>query len=195
MSAAGRTPLIGAYPKIFLPAIIIVPGLIGIATVHGLGGNSLSSQYNTAIPHLIGTWLPSGMLGIAITGLMAAFMVGVAANVSTFNTVVTYDIVQSYWKKDKDAKYYIRIGRLVTVGGILISIATAFIAGGVVLVLVSLVTKPKPEEELRGLVWGLTRKEEREANVDPRDKLWWRRPGLLAGVAAVLLIAFNITFI
>jgi len=71
----------------------------GIATVHGLGqGKSLGSQYNTAIPHLIGTWLPSGMLGIAITGLMAAFMAGVAANVTAFNTVVTYDLVQSYWK-------------------------------------------------------------------------------------------------
>ena len=31
MSAARRTPLIGAYPKIFLPAIIILPGLIAVA--------------------------------------------------------------------------------------------------------------------------------------------------------------------
>ena len=37
MSAARRTPLIGAYPKIFLPAIIILPGLIAVVTVHGLG--------------------------------------------------------------------------------------------------------------------------------------------------------------
>ncbi len=37
LSAARRTPLIAAYPKIFLPAIIIVPGLIAVATVHGLG--------------------------------------------------------------------------------------------------------------------------------------------------------------
>ena len=59
----------------------------------------------------------------------------------------------------------------------------AFITGAVVLVLVSLVTKPKPEEELRGLVWGLTRKEEREEHADPRDKLWWRSPWLLGGVA------------
>ncbi len=65
LSAARRTPLIGAYPKIFLPAIIIIPGLIAVATVHGLGGKSISAQYNTAIPHLIGTWLPSGMLGLA----------------------------------------------------------------------------------------------------------------------------------
>ncbi len=63
------------------------------------------------------------------------------------------------------------------------------------LVAVSLVTKPKSEESLRGLVWGLTRKEEREVNEDPRDRLWWRSPNLLGGVAIVLLIVLNIIFI
>jgi SSS family solute:Na+ symporter len=277
LSAARRTPLIGAYPKILLPAIIIVPGLIAAVTVKGLGGKSTSLQYNTAIPHLIGNYLPSGMLGLAITGMMAAFMAGVAANVTAFNTVVTYDLVQSYWQKDRDPAYYLRMGRIITVLGILISIATAFIAkgysnmmnyiqvlfsifnaplfatffiamlwkratawggfwslvagtatayavnrlnayhtifhfgsavaasfwqaicafiaGGVVLVLVSLVTKPKAEEDLRGLVWGLTRKEEREVNADPRDRAWWRSPQLMAGVAAVALIVLNILVI
>ena len=61
--------------------------------------------------------------------------------------------------------------------------------------LVSLVTKPKPLEELRGLVWGLTRAEEREVNADPRDQLWWRSPWLLGGVAIALLVVLNILFI
>jgi SSS family solute:Na+ symporter len=278
LSASKRTPLIGAYPKIFLPFIIILPGLIAVVTVHGLGvGKSLSLQYNTAIPHLIGQFFPDGMLGIAIVGLLAAFMAGVAANVTAFNTVVTYDLIQSYVWKDRDPAFYLRWGRLVTVGGILVSIATAFIAkgysnimnyiqtlfsifnaplfatfivamfwkratawggfwslvagtatayavnrlaayhtifhfgsalsasfyqaiwafvaGAVVLVLVSLVTKPKPVEELEGLVWGLTRKEEREVNADPRDRLWWRSPALLGGVAIALVVILNIIFI
>ena len=74
-------------------------------TVHGLGvGKSLALQYNTAIPHLIGNYLPEGMLGIAVTGLMAAFMAGVAANVTSFNTVVTYDLIQPYFAKDRDSR-------------------------------------------------------------------------------------------
>jgi hypothetical protein len=48
---------------------------------------------------------------------------------------------------------------------------------------------------LRGLVWGLTRKEEREVNADPRDRLWWRSPALLGGVALAIVIALNIIFI
>ena len=63
------------------------------------------------------------------------------------------------------------------------------------LVAVSLVTKPKPTEDLRGLVWGLTRSEEREENEDPRDKLWWRSPYLLGGVAIAILVVLNIIFI
>jgi SSS family solute:Na+ symporter len=57
------------------------------------------------------------------------------------------------------------------------------------------VTKPKPLEELRGLVWGLTRAEERDVDVDPRDRLWWRSPWLLGGVAIALLVVLNIIFI
>jgi SSS family solute:Na+ symporter len=71
----------------------------------------------------------------------------------------------------------------------------AFIVGTVVLVVVSLVTKPKPIEELRGLVWGLTRKDERPVDEDPRDRLWWRSPWLLGGVAMGIVVALNIIFI
>src|SRR6185437_9378577 len=107
LSAARRTPLIGAYPKIFIPALTIIPGLVALVTVKGLGGKSQDLQYNNAIPLLIGKYLPEGMLGLAVTGLVAAFMAGVAANVTSFNTVVTYDLWQSYVTKDRDPKYYV----------------------------------------------------------------------------------------
>jgi SSS family solute:Na+ symporter len=130
MSAARRTPLIGAYPKIFIPALTIIPGLAALVTIKGLGGTSPSLQYNAAIPLLIGKWLPMGMLGVAIAGLLAAFMAGVAANVTAFNTVITYDMWQPYVVRDRDSAYYLRIGRLATFVGLLVSIATAFIAKG-----------------------------------------------------------------
>ena len=130
LSAARRTPLIGAYPKIFIPALTIIPGLVALVTVKGLGGTNPDLQYNNAIPLLIARFLPEGMLGIAITGLLAAFMAGVAANVTSFNTVFTYDLWQAYVVKGRDAAYYLRVGRLATVGGLLISVATAFIAKG-----------------------------------------------------------------
>jgi len=60
-------------------------------TVNGLGKGV---AYNDAIPALIGHLLPNGVLGVAIVGLLASFMAGMAANVSSFNTVVTFDLIQ-----------------------------------------------------------------------------------------------------
>jgi len=130
MSAARRTPLIGAYPKIFIPALTIIPGLVALVAIPGLGKSDPSLQYNAAIPLLVGKYLPEGMLGVAITGLLAAFMAGVAANVTAFNTVITYDLWQPYVRRNRDPAYYIRIGRIATFGGLLVSIGTAFIAEG-----------------------------------------------------------------
>jgi SSS family solute:Na+ symporter len=130
MSAARRTPLIGAFPKLFIPALTIIPGLVALVLFPKLGAESGQYTYTNAIPLLINKYLPNGVLGIAVTGLLAAFMAGMAANVSSFNTVVTYDIWQTYIKKDRDDAYYLRTGRVFTVVGILIGIGTAFIAAG-----------------------------------------------------------------
>lgn len=75
-------------------------------------------------------FLPNGVLGVAMAGLLAAFMAGMAANVSSFNTVFTYDIWQDYIRKDRPDVYYLQVGRVVTVIGVLIGIGTAFIASG-----------------------------------------------------------------
>ena len=130
LSAARRTPLIGAYPKIFIPAITIIPGLVALATIPGLGGGDPDKQFNNAIPLLMNEFLPNGMLGIALAGLLAAFMAGVAANVSAFNTVVTYDLWEPYVRSGESDAYYLRFGRIATVTGIVIGIGTALIASG-----------------------------------------------------------------
>ncbi len=128
LSAGQRTPLIGAFPKIFIPALTIIPGLIVLVLIPTLGGKNL--PYNDAIPLLMGKFLPNGTLGVALAGLLAAFMAGMAANISSFNTVFTYDIWQGYIVKGRPDGYYLRVGRIVTVVGILIGIGTAFIASG-----------------------------------------------------------------
>jgi SSS family solute:Na+ symporter len=131
MNAAQRTPLIGAFPKLFIPLLVVIPGLVALVTIPKFGtGSADIQQYNNAIPALIGEYLPNGMLGLAVTALIAAFMAGVAANVSAFNTVVTYDIYQDYIRQDAGDRHYIWFGRAATVVGVLISIATAFIAKG-----------------------------------------------------------------
>ena len=280
MNAARLTPIIGAWPKMLIPFVIIVPGLIAsqivpgliaLVVIQGLGteGND-TLQYNNAIPLLMDRYLPNGLLGLALTGLIAAFMAGVAANVSAFNTVITYDLWEPYVRPGRSDAYYLRFGRLATIGGILVGIATALIASGysniqnyiqllfsffnaplfatfiigmfwkrmtpwagfwglvagtagaaltygfykwevigfgsdlsqsfwgamvafascaVVTVLVSMVTKPKPIEELRGLVYGMANTEDDRAR---GDEVWYRSPKVLGLTALFLASVFSL---
>ncbi|MEU5091868.1 sodium:solute symporter family protein [Streptomyces sp. NPDC021356] len=128
LSAARRTPLIAAFPKIFIVFLVMIPGLVAAAVVPKIGTPASGLQYNDAIPYLMQELLPNGVLGIAVTGLLAAFMAGMAANVSSFNTVFTNDIWAKYVVKDREDSYYVRFGRLITAIGVLASVGTAFLA-------------------------------------------------------------------
>jgi SSS family solute:Na+ symporter len=134
LSSARRAPIIGAFPKMFIPFIVIIPGIIAaivvpeIANVKSGSGDTGGATYNDAILLLMRDLLPNGMLGIAIAGLLASFMAGMAANISAFNTVFSYDLWEQYVQRDKPDGYYLRIGRIATVGATVIAIGTAFFA-------------------------------------------------------------------
>ena len=272
LSAAERTPLIGAVPKLFLPFVMILPGMIALVVIPGLGSSQPNMEYNNAIPLLMNEYLPNGMLGIALTGLMASFMAGVAANVqrvqhrgddrprasrtsrrasrtsgmcasvaiatiggigvSIFTALIasTYDnlmnylqalfsifnaplfatfIIGMFWKRMTPAAgFWGLIAGTITAAALFIGYkagwinfgsdldqsmwgaGSAFVVDAIVTVLVSLRTKPKPIEELQGLVYGM-------ANIDESMTAahrWWQSPKLLgfsvlAG-ATVLTIVF-----
>ena len=134
MSAARRTPLIAAVPKMLFPALVILPGMIAIALHTQSGGHFLpvgkdgTPDYDLTIPTMLGTYFPTGILGIGFTALMASFMSGMAGNVTAFNTVWTYDLYQSYLAPQKSDEHYLLVGRLATVVGILLSIGAAALA-------------------------------------------------------------------
>ncbi|MEV4480426.1 sodium:solute symporter family protein [Micromonospora coxensis] len=184
MSAARRTPIIAAYPKLVIPVVTVVPGLIALVTVKGLGAESGDLVYNNAIPLLMRDLLPNGVLGVAVTGLVASFMAGMAANVSGFNTVFTYDIWQAYVRRDRSDEYYIRVGRLATVGGVLVGIGTAFIAAGFsnimnyIQALFSLFNAPLFATFIIGMFW---------KRMSPLAGFWSLLSGTLAALATYLL--------
>jgi SSS family solute:Na+ symporter len=131
MTAARRTPLLAAFPKMLFPALVILPGMIAIA-LHVTRGGVLpigsdgTPNYNLAVPVMLAHYLPSGLLGLGLTALMASFMSGMAGNVTAFNTVWTYDIYQSYIRPGRPDAHYLRMGHAATVFGILLSVAAAY---------------------------------------------------------------------
>jgi SSS family solute:Na+ symporter len=136
MSAARRTPLIAAIPKMLFPALVILPGMIAIA-LYSTGDKFLpyidndpakGIDYNMTIPMMLAKYFPPGLLGLGFTALMASFMSGMAGNVTAFNTVWTYDIYQSYIAPHRTDTHYLWMGRFATVFGIVASIGTAYLA-------------------------------------------------------------------
>jgi len=177
--SARRVPLIAAIPKMFFPFLVILPGLIAIATpamtshamlaagqtmpsmnasarptpvgkvagtttmgkglipvkVNAVTGKVLTDEkgnpvldYDLAIPNMLLHYFPTGILGLGLTALLASFMSGMAGNVTAFNTVWTYDLYQSYIKKGAPDAHYLQMGRIATVGGILLSMCCAYAA-------------------------------------------------------------------
>jgi SSS family solute:Na+ symporter len=143
MTAARRTPLIAAVPKMFFPFLVIVPGMIALA----MGDNIIPAKltaagtplldtngnvvldYDLATPMMLVKLFPTGMLGLGLTALIASFMSGMAGNVTAFNTVWTYDIYQAHIRKQASDEHYLWMGRMATVGGIALSVAAAYVAG------------------------------------------------------------------
>jgi len=134
MNSARRTPLIGAFPKMFVPFIVIVPGIAAVALARMGVGYSIpldangAPNYNLVITTLMAKFYPAGMLGVGLTGLMASFMSGMAGNVTAFNTVWTYDIYQNYIRKNAPDRHYLNVGRATTIVGVVLSIGAAYIA-------------------------------------------------------------------
>ena len=282
MSAARRTPLIAAFPKMLMPFVVILPGIAAVALGQMGFGYALpmkggNPDYDQTLTTLMAAFYPSGMLGVGITALMASFMSGMAGNVTAFNTVFTYDLYQSYVRPQASDSHYLWVARAATVGGIGLSIGTAYLAqrynnimdllqlvfsfvnaplfatfllgmfwrrttghgafvgllsgtaaaaathgltmaegkGGWLAnlhvfpstmgqnfwiaivawsvcftstILISLATVPKNPEELRGLVYGLTKM--------PADEHepWYRRPRSLALVVAAAVVVLNVIF-
>jgi SSS family solute:Na+ symporter len=242
MTAARRTPLIAAVPKMLFPALVILPGMLAVAlaatgkdgyrlppkpldnaiyakmipavqqaSAEGLkdeaalkaiddaigekkandlklsqakiaaivsnnAGQRLSepilkerlqdavtkNDYDGVILSLVRRYCPTGLLGLALTALLASFMSGMAGNVTAFNTVWTYDLYQAYFAPNRSDDHYFWMGRAVTVVGILLSIGCAYFASlynnamDVIQLVFGFVNAPLFATFLLGMFWART---------------------------------------
>ncbi|MGA2586402.1 MAG: sodium:solute symporter family protein [Candidatus Aminicenantales bacterium] len=283
LRSARMTPIIASFFKMAVPFIVIIAGLIALVlSKDPNSGFALIKEggtvnYDSALPMLIARYFPRGLVGLGITALLAGFMAGQAGNISAFNTVWTYDIYHSVINKKASPKNLLWMGRMATIVGIFISVATAYLAKSsktimdhmqaifslinaplfatmllgmfvkwitpdgafwgliagtgsavvmylaeklhwislnaltfskvasdmaanfwrawwawlicfMVTLVVSLFTAKRPEEELVGLVKGLTRKVEGEAIP------WYKRPAFFAILSLIVFVLLNIYF-
>ncbi len=136
LRSARLTPITASFFKMALPFIIVVAGLVAYKLAQTAGADFqllLHPQtgepwHDTALPLLIARYYPAGLVGLGITALLAGFMAGQAGNISAFNTVWTYDIYRVLFAKDASDEHLVRVGRIATIAGILLSVGTAYLA-------------------------------------------------------------------
>jgi solute:Na+ symporter, SSS family len=127
--AARMTPILASFFKMMLPFIVVIAGLVAYQLIQkGLLPKEVLQNTDSALPYLIARYYPPGLVGLGITALLAGFMAGQAGNVSAFNTVWTYDIYQSVFKKNASNEHLVMVGRITTVVGIFISVLAAYAA-------------------------------------------------------------------
>jgi SSS family solute:Na+ symporter len=133
LRAAKMAPIIGAAFKMFVPFIVVLPGLLALAVLptkllgEGAAVASGGHSYNEVLPLMLARYAGPGLLGLGITALIAGFMSGMAGNVSAFTTVWTYDIYRALINKDASDEHYVKMGRWCTIVGVLISVGTAYL--------------------------------------------------------------------
>ena len=131
--SAEMAPIIGAGFKMFVPIIVILPGLLGLAVLpmklvpESVAAVTGAHSYNDVLPLMLARYCGPGLLGLGITALIAGFMSGMAGNVTAFTTVWTYDIYRPLVNSKGTDHHYVNMGRWTTVIGVLISIATAYL--------------------------------------------------------------------
>jgi SSS family solute:Na+ symporter len=127
-----------------------------------LQGLATDINYNGIILSLLEKYCPPGLMGLALTALMASFMSGMAGNVTAFNTVWTYDLYQAYMRPNEPDAHYLRVGSVVTVVGVLLSMGCAFFAHqfsnamDAVQLIFSFVNAPLFATFLLGMFWART---------------------------------------
>jgi SSS family solute:Na+ symporter len=179
MEAAQKAPLIGGEIKLILPVIAILPGLIALPLIPGLGVGD--NSYNLALPLLIQRYYPPGLIGLGLTALMAGFMSGMSGNITAFSTVFTDDLYQSYINPKASDRHLVWVGRVSVIAGVLISIGAAYLAMSFPSImdymqaLFSIVNAPLFATFLLGMFW-------------KRATPWGGFSGLVAGIVTGIAI-------
>jgi SSS family solute:Na+ symporter len=128
----------------------------------GIYNSVAENDYDGVILSLVKKYCPSGLLGLALTALLASFMSGMAGNVTAFNTVFTYDLYQAYFAKGKTDHHYFIVGKVITVVGIVLSIGAAYFASmynncmDIIQLVFGFVNAPLFATFLLGMFWART---------------------------------------
>jgi SSS family solute:Na+ symporter len=116
---AKASMLCGAFFKMFIPMLVMFPGLIAIATYPGLADG------DQAFPTLVKNLLPPGLRGLLFAGFLAGLMSTIDSILNSTATLWTKDVYERFLKKGASSRHYLLVGQSATVVLLIFGVITA----------------------------------------------------------------------
>jgi solute:Na+ symporter, SSS family len=114
---------------LFIPRYMLVTGLTILAIVFfskDLNDMGENLDFELILPFALKNFIPAGLVGLLIAGLMAAFMSTYAATVNAAPAYLVNDIYRKYIKPDAPEKHYVRLSVIVSVVMVIIGTLVGF---------------------------------------------------------------------
>jgi SSS family solute:Na+ symporter len=118
---ARKGALFAGYLKLLPVFIFFIPGVIAYALLQEGRIDFSMENADQALPAMINGFLPSGLKGLAIAGLLAALMSSLSSAFNSSSTLLTIDFYQKY-KPKATQKDLVRFGRIATVVLVVVSL-------------------------------------------------------------------------
>lgn len=122
--------LFAAILKIFMPIIVMLPG-IAAYVIHKNGGLANEMLRNGVVSgdnaySAVLTFLPTGLKGLSVAALTAAIVASLAGKANSISTIFTLDIYQKYINKTASDARSLWVGRITIVAAMVLSISLAW---------------------------------------------------------------------
>jgi len=132
---SSRTPREAAWMSGFVNLVLLIPrymlisGLTVLALVYfseDLNAMGADVDFELILPFAIKNFVPVGLMGLLIAGLLAAFMSTFAATVNAAPAYIVNDIYKRYFRPDAPAKTYVRMSYAVSLIVVLLGTGIGF---------------------------------------------------------------------
>jgi solute:Na+ symporter, SSS family len=87
-------------------------------------------NYDRAAPAMLMHFLPTGLLGLGLSALLASLMSGLASSFTALDAVFTCDIYQSFIRKGAGDRHLLAVGRWAALGWTLLTVGAAYAISG-----------------------------------------------------------------
>jgi len=135
---SGWVNVVLTFPRYFLITGLTVLALVFFSdTIRGMGTNM---DFERILPYALARFVPAGLLGVLIAGLLAAYMSNFAATVNAAPPYFVNDIYKRFINPNAAPKTYVRLSYLSSFMVVLLGVLIGWFVGSVNNVVIWIVT-------------------------------------------------------